>query len=370
MKSKVPFILPGFPKPEDITQDISAIISSNWYTNFGPFERKFRDEISKYLGGSHVCTTSNATQSLDIAITGLFEKPGAANRVITQSFTFAAAAERLIANGFTPVFIDIDDNLQPDIQQAKEYLKANHSTTAGMLIANTFGVGNPNITEWEELAGDFNLPLIIDSAAGLGSVYNQGEKIGLRGDCEVFSLHATKPFAVGEGGLIVSGNKEFIEICREISNFGFGPNREVHRIGTNAKLQELNCAIGLRQLENYDKKLDSRRRTLSEYKKRLIAAGYSFQPNDEASTVPFVTAIAPSSKIADEAIVRLHENSVEARRYYTPLHMQKQLAKYCEVPVKLTKTEDIASRVISLPVHDNMEDDAINQVTAPLADII
>lgn len=370
MKYNVPFIKPSFPRPEHVAEDYQAIVESNWFTNFGPFEQRFRSEISEYLGGPEVCTTANATLSLDIAIAGLLRKSGNGNRVITQSFTFAAAAERLIANGYTPVFIDIDENLQPDISQAKDFLRGNRSTTAGALIANTFGVGNPGIAEWEELAGDYDLPLIIDSAAGLGSSYTGDEKIGMRGDCEVFSLHATKPFAVGEGGLIVSHDKDLIQTCRELTNFGFGSNREVNHIGTNAKLQELNCAIGSRQLQGYDERLESRRQTLSEYKKQLHEAGYEFQANDELSTVAFATAIAPTPESAEEAISRLHAQSVEARQYYAPLHLQRELARYCEAAASLARTEDIASRVLSLPVHDGMTDQAINQTVRPITDII
>lgn len=370
VKFDIPFIKPSFPNSSEVADDYDAIVASNWFTNFGPYENKFREEVAHYIGNVEVCTTANATLALDIAIAGLLSKSESANRVITQSFTFAAAAERLIANGYTPVFIDIDENLQPDIRQAEELLKGNRSTTSGILIANTFGVGNPRIEDWERLARDHNLPLIIDSAAGLGSSYNQNEKIGSRGDCEVFSLHATKPFAVGEGGLISSKNKDFVKACRELSNFGFGSDRQVQRIGTNAKLQELNCAIGLRQLDKYEQRLQNRRKTLDEYKKGLQEQGFEFQTNDDLSTVAFASVIAPDPETANHALNRLHEQSVEARRYYSPLHLHKELARRCEVAATLSNTENIAARVLSLPVHDAMSDDLINRVIEPIADII
>lgn len=362
MKYKVPFIKPSFPDAVLVAEDYNTIIENNWFTNFGPFEQRFRREAADYIGeGAHACTVANATLGLDIAVRTLLKESGQ-NEVLVPSFTFAAGPEVIISNGLTPVFIDIDSNIQPDFEQAAEYISRNRSNMAGILLCNTFGTGNRNIESWEGLAQEYGLPLIIDSAAGFGSEYLNDEKIGLRGDCEVFSFHATKPFAVGEGGMITSRNESFIQKCREMQNFGFGTNRQIDHIGTNAKMQEINSAIGLRQLGGFATRLAGRRESLECYKENLSDIDFTFQDNDNRSTVAFVSAIAPSPEWADLAYTKLHQHGIEARRYYSPLHLESNLARRSLIAFSLANTEDIASRTLSLPLHDHMNVEDIKYI--------
>lgn len=354
MKYKIPFIKPSFPSSADLIKDYEAIVASNWFTNFGPYEQEFRGKLADYIGdGVSVCTVANATLALELSIRALLMGDGPAKRVLIPSFTFASGPEQLISNGLIPVFIDIDDNLQPDIEQARRYLQTNPSRVVGILLGNTFGVGNPRISEWEDLANDYNLPLIIDSAAGFGSRYVSGERVGVKGACEIFSFHATKPFAIGEGGAIVSRDKNLVERCRQLSNFGFNQAKEICGIGTNAKLQELNCAIGLRQLASFDIRLAHRQKILSLHKQLLRPRGYIFQANDEKSTVPFVSVVSVAGG-ADKLVQSLNEAGVEARSYYSPLHKHEELRSRSEIAEGLEKTDEIASRIVALPVHDNM----------------
>jgi dTDP-4-amino-4,6-dideoxygalactose transaminase len=356
VRYKVPFIKPHFPSSAEIADDYNEIVESNWFTNFGKFEVKFRSEIENYIGDNvFACTAANATLALDVAILH-FLKKGRATKVITQSFTFSAASIRLTANGYTPVFIDIDTKLQPDISQARAYLKEYHDEVSGILICNTFGVGNPQIEDWEVLAKKYNVPLIIDSAAGFGSEYYEGEKIGSRGDCEVFSFHATKPLSIGEGGAITSKNQKDIEGMRSLTNFGFDTDHHITAIGTNAKLQEISSAIGCRQINDFDARLAKRRNILEVYKSHLTDLNYSFQANDNISSVPFATVISQDSSQASKLISKLNKAGIGARDYYRPLHYQQKLTHMFEVAGSLDYTEEVASKVVSLPVHDDMDD--------------
>lgn len=356
MKYKIPFIKPHFPAAKEVTQDFEAICYNNWFTNFGPFENKFRDAIAgTFRDEAHITTIANATLGLQAAIDVLMIGDKTKTEVVVPSFTFAAGPEVLIHSGLTPVFIDIEpESWQPSLDQASKYISENHKNIAGILLCNIFGVGNRAIEEWEELANKYSLPLVIDSAAGFGSLYFEGEPVGLRGDCEVFSLHATKPFSVGEGGLVISKNIKLINDLRSYQNFGFDKQKNINLIGTNAKLQELNCAIGIRQLTNFQLRLGSRRASLAYYKESLQKLGYKFMDNDNLSTVCFVSVLTPDSQHAQILLRYLTDKGVEVRQYYTPLHTQPVLASHCKAAGDLTATEDIAERIISLPLHDDM----------------
>jgi len=362
IENSIPFIKPHLPHSSELAADYEAIVASNWFTNFGPFENKFRQAAAEYLdNNTYVTTVANATLGIDLAIRALIDRSEQGKSIIMPSFTFVAGAEAIISNGFTPVFIDINQkDLQPDIDDARNYLNRKKSDVAGILLCNIFGVGNTSIVEWEDLAKEYKIPLIIDTAAGFGSRYDETEKVGARGDCEIFSLHATKPFAIGEGGLVTSKDPELINKVRQLQNFGFGPSRKITTIGTNAKMQEINAAIGLRQLEGFEERLSVRRAVLAAYKEQL--PDFVYQSNDSLSTVAFTSILAPNAERARSIHQGLINNGVEARRYYEPLHLQTEISRYALIASDLKTTEDIASRIISLPVHDNMENGVIQRI--------
>ena len=365
VKFKFPFIRPNFPLADEMIEDYTAIVESNWFTNFGPYEKRLSKESAEYVGeGVYATTVSNCTAGLEMAIAELFTQDLGKKKVIMPSFTFVAGAEALIRNNLTPVLIDIDEQTwQPSINQAREILSTSVDDIAGILLCNIFGVGNRDIEQWESLSAEYEIPLIIDSAAGFGSYYTQNERIGGRGDCEIFSLHATKPFSVGEGGLITSRNESFIEKMRSAQNFGFESDRNVHRIGTNAKMQEFSCAIGLRQLKKLSSKVLGRQKAYLKYKQKLGAKGYSFQDNTEFSTVAFVSTLIPANLELDAVKEKFVNGGVEARRYYVPaLHQQEILIRYCETPLDLSVTNQICDRIISIPLYESMTEEDIEYV--------
>lgn len=365
MKYKIPFIRPAFPSVSEVAEDYAKIIESNWFTNFGPYEREFIKRAAGFLGEDiFACSVSNATMGLFIAIQTVFKIDCDRKKVLVPSFTFAAGPEMLILSGFTPVFIDIDKNSwQPDWKQAEAYISNNQDSVAGVLLCNSFGVGNMSIKEWERIAQVYDMPLIIDSAAGFGSSYEGTQRVGTRGDCEIFSLHATKPFAVGEGGLIVSKNQGLIDMARSFENFGFNQDKKIGVIGINAKMQEFNAAIGLRQLEGFDGRLANRRLSLEKYKAKLTPIGCIFQENDQNSTIPFVSVVMKSSGLAVAVLDKLNQSGVEARKYYEPIHRQSILMQKSEKPYNLSVTEDIYDRMVSLPLHDSMPEVDIYFIT-------
>lgn len=364
MKYNIPFIKPAFPNSREVAEDYIRIVESNWFTNFGPYERQFSKDAAAFIGeGMYACSVSNATLGLFVAIKLLFNHDSK-KEVLVPSFTFAAGPEMLISSGLTPVFIDIDRNSwQPDWKQAEEYIKNNRNTVGGILLCNIFGVGNVEIEKWEHISEEYKLPLVIDSAAGFGSLYSRGKRVGTGGDCEIFSLHATKPFAVGEGGLIVSKNESLIEAAKSFENFGFNHEKQIGTIGINAKMQEFNAAIGLRQLKGFDTRLTNRQNNLEKYKEKLNTIGCAFQENDQNSTIPFVSVVMLNKELAEQALPSLLEAGVEARKYYEPLHTQSLLMKHSKVAGDLNNTKDIYGRILSLPLHDSMSSADIDFIT-------
>ncbi len=354
MPFDIPFIKPVMPPPEEVAADVSQIVSSNWYTNFGPFERRFREQIAAYVGEVSAATFSNATIGLQAALTVMLAgKP--AGLVIVPSFTFAAGPHAIRSAGHQPLFIDIDPaTLQPSAAHARSALNDYGDQVSAILLCNTFGIGT-SVAEWEAMAQDAGIPLIIDSAAGFGSRYPDGHRLGARGDCEVFSFHATKPFAIGEGGALFSRDAEIATRAREFSNFGFSGLQGATAAGTNGKLQEINAAIGIRQLSRFDAVIESRRGVLESYRQVLESTGAGgLVPNADQSSVCFASVVFVDRDTRDHVVTSLRDQGIEARVYYAPpVHEQPTFAD-AAIAGDLHGTALISSRIACLPVYEDL----------------
>lgn len=373
MLSEIPFIRPRFPAPAEIAEEYEEIVGANWFTNFGPKERTFAQALGAYLGPDlHVATFANGTLALIAALRMAIGLGSRDQYLLMPSFTFVAAAEAALWTGYRPWFIDIEPKTwQPSLSAARTALQSSRDDIAGIQLANVFGAGNPDIDAWEQLAAEWDVPLVIDSAAGFGSRYSDQDRVGVRGDCEIFSFHATKPFAIGEGGSLVSRNPEMIEQAREFENFGFGKSRECVQLGINAKMQEVNAAIGLRQLVGFDERLASRRDVFNCYRAHLLGTGLQFQPNADVSSLCFASACCTSAAQKASVLNSLQANAIQARDYYNPpQHMHPQLETNNELTRSsdLSVTMDVCSRIVSLPVHDQMDSDDLARVIRAVQD--
>ncbi|OBI87876.1 DegT/DnrJ/EryC1/StrS family aminotransferase [Mycobacterium asiaticum] len=367
--SEIPFIRPTFPGPAELAEDFGRIAAANWYTNFGPMEQRFARAMGEYLGPDlHVATMANGTMALIAALNVTLGAGSRDRYVLMPSFTFVGVSQAALWTGYRPWFIDIDaHSWQPSVPSARSVLERSRDQIAGIVLPNVFGVGNPQIDAWEALAAEWDLPLVVDSAAAFGSTYADGTHVGGRGACEIFSLHATKPFAVGEGGALVSRDRRLVEQAYQFQNFGFAKSRESTHFGMNAKLQEINAAIGLRQLVDLDHRLASRRSVLASYRAGLAGTGVSFQQNADASSLCFASVCCTSADQKAAVMASLHSDAIRARDYYNPAqHLHPYFSTNSELVqcTDLTVTEDICSRIVSLPVHDHMAEIDVARVVA------
>ncbi len=361
MSYDITFVDPVFPPEEEVLEDYRRIHKNNYYTNNGPIYFEFKESIESYIANDvKVSVVANATLGLIASIQLLMNKEK--KYVIVPSYTFAAGPLSIRWAGFEPYFIDINlKNLQPNIDQAREVIE-NSNEIAGVLFCSTFGIADDEISQWESLCSDNGLPLVIDSAAGFGSKYQDGEVLGARGDCEIFSLHATKPFGIGEGGIVSSSNHDLIEKIEEYKNFGFGPNRSSKSLGLNAKISELSCAIGLRMLGVLDARLKIRREIFGTYYNSLKEIDdIDFVLNAENSSLCFANFILPDRINLQDLMNAYYEAGIEVRDYYNPpVHTQEY---FLDSPkLVLTNTIYIASRNISIPNSDKLTSQEINRI--------
>jgi dTDP-4-amino-4,6-dideoxygalactose transaminase len=363
MSPKVPFIKPKLPDPDSLADDIKRIYQNNYYSNNGPIYFEFKEALENYLEQDlHCVIVSNATLGLMLAMAAVFGEATAERKfVAVPSFTFSAGPLAIKWCGFEPVFFDINaDDTQPSIDSFNRVVDEYGHQLAGVFLINSFGIGNVAIDTWESRLNELSLPCIIDSAPGFGSTYTNGKLLGGKGSCEVFSLHATKPFGIGEGGVISTKDADLADRLESLKNFGFDKDKETVGPGLNAKITELDCAIGLRVLKNYKAVLEDRRQTYHRYEENLANCDVRFLPRAETAAIQFATVLAPASS-RQAALKALAANGVEARTYYAPaVHT---FSYFADCPrVDLPNTEQLSKSVLSLPVHPQMAPQTIGMI--------
>jgi dTDP-4-amino-4,6-dideoxygalactose transaminase len=238
---------------------------------------------------------------------------------------------------------------------------------AGVLACATFGTAPPVAMRaaWRAACADHGLPLVIDSAPGFGAVDADGGRLGGLGDTEVFSFHATKPLAVGEGGAILTADRDVAARAERLVNFGLDPHRRTsEEAGLNAKLSELQAATALAALDALPHVLAARRRFAAALQAATAGCGLVFQRGAAGSTWQYFQALAPDEATRRSALEAARELGVEARTLHDPpLHRHPAFAdapRHGALPV----TEALARRSLSLPLANALSDEELARIAA------
>ena len=189
------------------------------------------------------------------------------------SFTFPASVQAARWAGLRPRFVDIDPrhwHIDPD--SLARALASAGDEAAIVLACSAFGTPPDEALRraWLDLCAHHGVPCLVDSAAGFGAVSDDGMPIGAQGDAEVVSFHATKPFAVGEGGAVFSRHQHVLDRVARILNFGLDERRHVvEPMALNGKLSEMHAATALAVLDDFDDVLRRRRAAAEQYERLL-----------------------------------------------------------------------------------------------------
>lgn len=347
-----PFIRPTVPAPEAWLDFLAPAYEERRYSNFGPVASLLERELrQRYASPEHsVVLVSSGTTGLIAALLALDVK----GAVAMPSFTFPATASAVALARCTPLFVDISPRTwELDLAQLEQTLQRHR--VGAILHVRTLGLCHP-LDELEQLAQSLGVPLIVDSAASLGGQEKGGAWVGGRGDAEIFSLHATKVFGVGEGGAVFV-REPLAERLRKTINFGLADGVP-ETLGFNGKLSEVHAAIGLAVLELIDGFLARRGEIAGEYRARLAkVVGLEHAP--DGGTPPWQTYPIALPGDADAVVRQLVVAGVGVRRYYfPPLHRTPPFA----ADVSLPTTDDLSARMVCLPVYSDMSGRELEEI--------
>jgi dTDP-4-amino-4,6-dideoxygalactose transaminase len=283
--------------------------------------------------------------------------------VILPSFTFAATAHAVVWAGLRPVFADIDPRtmtLSPDSVRVRV-----GGDTAAVVATHVYGTPC-DVGALEGLAEDRKLSLIFDAAHALGSRVD-GRPVGRFGDAEVFSLTPTKLVVAGEGGIIATDDDDLAEACRLTREYGNPGDYDSRVVGLNARLSEVHAALAVRSLEHLDEAV-ARRNELAEGYRGLLSQlpGLTFpetRRGDLSTYKDFTILIEPTAFGLDAPALggSLAAEGIETRRYYAPPVHLHHAYRHRGTP-RLPATEQVAARVLTLPMWTELEPEHVARV--------
>ncbi|MGA4494155.1 DegT/DnrJ/EryC1/StrS family aminotransferase [Vreelandella venusta] len=354
MSSYVPVTKPFFPNRERLNEYLDGIYDRQWLTNNGQLVQELTQRLEAYLGVENLLLVANGTLALQIAYRALGVSDARSDQhpeAITTPFTFIATASSLKWDGIEPVFADIDPDtwcLNPTNIEA-----AITPNTRAIIPVHVFG-NACDVESIGAIAQKYKLKVIYDASHAFGVNY-KGESLLKHGDAATLSFHATKLFHTGEGGAIIFKRKEDLERAKKMINFGITGPESIEELGINAKMNELQAAMGLCVLDEMDDNLKARAAVWHRYEQAL---SQSLQLQAKPEALDYNYAYFPVVFDSEEQAVRvaamLKENGVLARRYFYPsLESVECLGAEAVQPV----SKDIASRILCLPIFCQLAED-------------
>lgn len=361
-KGRINVTQPSLPPLKDFVGYLEKIWENKWLTNQGPFHQRFEQELADYLGVKHVALFANGTLALVTALQVL----RITGEVITTPFSFVATTHAIHWNNIKPVFADIDPvhcNLDPEKIEA-----AITPRTTAILPVHVYG--NPcDVEAIQEIADTYGLKVIYDAAHAFG-VKDNGSSLLNCGDLSVLSFHATKVFTTMEGGAIICHEETIKKRIGYLKNFGFAGETKVVQPGVNAKMNEMQAALGLLQLKEVEKNISRRRDIALQYREGLKnIPGIRFLDDVQGIRhnypyFPIFVNEAEYGTSRDDLYEALKQQQIYGRRYFYPLisHFPIYRGFDSARPSNLSTAELIARQVICLPIYPDLHSHHVDQI--------
>jgi perosamine synthetase len=352
--------------------------------SLGPKLEQFEHDFSDWIGGDgYAVAVSSGTAALHLGVRALGWGEG--DEVITSPLSFVASTNCLLYEGAKPVFCDIDPvtlNLDPEPVAA-----AAGKGAAGILPVHIFGYP-ADIPAFAKIASEHDLGLLEDACQALGAIDRNGRKVGMSGNIATFAFYANKQMTTGEGGMLVTPDREIAEGVRSERNQGRAPDMDLvehDRLGFNYRLTDLHAAIGIAQLERLGEMLNARDNVAAFYRERLTQLGAEpagEEDNDDIvlpcenrgderrSWFVFVIQL-PEDADRDAVIASLASNGIASKAYLPCIHLlppyrERFGFKGGEFPI----AERVAERSLALPFFTSMTESQVDRVCTALGEAL
>jgi len=341
------------PPQEEYQAILKEAWDAVWLTNRGQLVKELELKLQNYLSSAPLLATTNGTLPLQIALKVLAKQ----GEVITTPFSYVATTSSIVWEHCTPVFVDIDPE-HLTIDETKIEAAITSKTTA---ILATHVFGNPcAVEEIEQIAQKHQLAVIYDAAHGFGVNYH-GKSLFDYGDVSTCSFHATKLFHTGEGGAMFSKDEQLFQRLYSYHNFGHDGPEKFEGLGINAKMSELQAAMGLAVLPYMSKILAKRKDAVVQYDRLInfeVLRKMKLREDTEWN-YSYYPVIFETEKQLINVKDALNAKNINPRRYFYPSLNQLPYVKADEMPI----SESISKRILCLPLSFSIKDEEINLIS-------
>lgn len=356
---------------------VLQVMESSAFIN-GKAVHDFAANLSAYLGVRHTIPCANGTDALQIAMMALGLQPG--DEVITPSFTYIATTEVIALLKLTPVFVEVDPKTFCMDPVALE--KAITTRTRAIVPVHLYGHSAP-MEEIMHIAQRHKLYVIEDNAQAIGCDYNFSDgtqkKTGVMGHIGTTSFYPSKNLgAFGDGGAIFTNDDELSVILKMIANHGQSRQYYHDIVGCNSRLDSIQAAILDIKLKYLDKYIAARREAAVFYNKafaghpRIITAYEAPYCNHVYHQYTLVLdGVDDVESYRNNLKQYLADHKVPAMIYYpVPGHKQKMFEQFNVAKQEMPVTDWLTSRVISLPMHTELDEEQLNFITSRVLEYV
>jgi dTDP-4-amino-4,6-dideoxygalactose transaminase len=347
----------------EVDNGIMEVISNAAFIK-GKAVQDFADGLSKYLSSPHVIPCANGTDALQIAIMALGLKPG--DEVITPSFTYIATCEVLGLLGLIPVFVDVHaDTYTIDPAEIEKAITPN---TKAIVPVHLYGQ-SAQMEEIMAIATKYNLFVIEDNAQAIGGYYtysNGTQKAnGTMGTIGCTSFFPSKNLGCyGDGGAMYCNDDALATQLKMVANHGQSIQYKHDVIGVNSRLDTIQAVVLNAKLKHLDEYCDARRTVADKYDAAFANHATITAPVRKSySKHVYHQYTMVVTERRNELQAFLKENGIPSMIYYPiPAHKQKAFEGKFKMVGDLKNTNWLTERVISLPIHTEMQDEQQNYI--------
>ena len=341
---------------------IQETIDSTFVSSIGKNVNIFEKKITKITNSKYAVAVVNGTSALHLSL--IVSNVQRNDLVITQSLSFISTSNSIKYVGADPVFIDIDlETLGLSYISLKNFLenetitknnicyhKLSNRKIKACIPMHTFG--HPvKIDKIKKICKKYNITLIEDSAEAFGSFYKK-KSVGTYGDLSILSFNGNKIITTGGGGAILTNNKIFYEKAKHLSTQAkiSHPWRFIHdEIGYNYRMPNINAALGIAQLENFDKIINVKRKIALKYKNHFLNTDIKFvdEPKNSVSNFWLNSILLKNKNEKEKTIKFLNDLNIKVRGCWDLIHTLK-MYKNC-YSYNLKNSKYIFDRLVNLP---------------------
>ena len=361
---------------EDDINSVVEVLKSDFLTT-GPKIKEFEDELCRYTNAKYCVAVANGTAALHLASLVLLNK---CDKVITTPNSFVATSNSILYVEAIPIFVDIQEDGNIDLDLCEEELKKDRSIKA--LYVVNFSGNIVNQKKLKYLKESYNIKILEDCAHSLGATF-EDIKAGSceNSDCSILSFHPVKHITTGEGGAVTTNSKEIYEKLLELRTHGikrlpdFAPwYYEMHSLGFNYRITDMQAALGISQLKKLDSFVKRRKEIALKYDKAFLNSVvkplYSFTKN--SSYHLFVVKVDFSklniSKV--ELFNKMREKNIGLQLHYIPINKQPYYLSLGYGNENTPVMDKYYEECFSLPMYPLLSDDEQKYVIRTLFDLL